>query len=140
MLVHQIHTSEGSASDTVVLNNRTIVRASASGTVSSGILLSNNGILFLYQANGGVSQVIGEWLVVGTASDFYVQRTVIDGTLEIDEGAGFLQLNVGRDYVNEQEFEGLKSTTVFFEIASDASGAPIVATATMTFTSIKNEK
>jgi len=137
MLVHQTQTSEGSSSDTVVLNDRDIIRFAVSGTVQSGIQLNLSGVLFLYQANGGLSQVTGEWLVSGTASTFFVQRTIIDGTLETDPGAGFLQLNVTRDYINKKSTQGTKITNVFFEISSDVSGIPIVATATMKFTSIK---
>lgn len=138
MLVHQTQTSEGAASDTVTLNDRTVLREGFEGTINSGIQLNSSGVLFLVQANGGTSAVGGEWLVSGTASTFYAQRTIISGTLEVDSGAGFLQLNATRDYINQKSTSGLKTTVVFFEISSDASGVPLVATATMTFGSFKD--
>ena len=64
-----------------------------------------------------------------------MQRTIISGTLETDAGAGFLQLSGTRSYINEKSTLGIKTTVVFFEISSDASGTPLVATATMTFIS-----
>ena len=135
MLVHQVQETEGVGNDTVTLNDRTVVQAGFSGTIHSGIQLNSSGVLFTYQANGGTSQISGEWLVRGTASTFFVQRTITDGTLETDAGAGFLQLNSSRNYINEKSTTGSKSTTVFFEISSDAGGTTIVATATMTFVS-----
>lgn len=137
MLVHQNQESEGTVSDTVTLTDRTVENTSDEAPVSSGIQLNSSGVLFTYQPNGGLSQITGEWLVSGSASGFFVQRTITVGTLETDPGAGFLQLNTTRDYVNLKSTNGSKTTTVFFEISSDVSGVPIVATATMTFKSIK---
>ncbi len=137
MLVHQTQESEGVVSDTVTLTDKDITRLASSGTVNSGIQLNSSGVEFLYQANGGLSQVTGEWLVSGSAATFFVQRTILEGTLETDPGAGFLQLNVTRDYINKKSSTGPKVTTIFLEISSDVSGTPIVASATMKFTSIK---
>ena len=129
--------SDGDVVDSVTLKDRTVFRIGLSGIVFSGIRLGSDGILYLFQANGGVSAVGGEWLVFGTASTFYVQRTITSGDLEVDAGAGFLQLNVNRDYNNQQTLVGESSATVFFEISSDVSGSPVVADATMIFTSEK---
>ncbi len=135
MLVHQTQTSEGSVSGAVKVTNRTIDNESIIGTCHSGIRLASSGVLFDIQANGGFSSVSGEWLVTGTASDFYVQHTIISGTLEDEPGAGFIQLNANRDYDNQKSSEGTKTTEVFFEFSSDVSGVPIVDTATLTFIS-----
>lgn len=133
--MHQTWDTEGTGAATVILKDRTISNFRTSGTCHSGIKLGLNGILSTIQNDGGFSAIIGEWLVNGTAANFYVQRTIISGTLEVDTGAGFLQLNADRTYDNQKSSAGIKTTVVFFEISSDVSGVPIVATATMTFES-----
>ena len=135
MLVHQTWETEAVASDTVKLTDRLVSNTSVAGTVHSGVRLDSLGQLFTFQAEGGTSAVIGEWLVSGTPADFYVQRTITSGTLEVDPGAGFLQLNTTRSYDNQKASVGVKTTVVFFEISSDVSGVPIVATATHTYVS-----
>jgi len=139
MLAHQIQTSEGVASNTVKITDRTVAQFRASGTCQSGIRLGSSGVLSTIQGNGGFSAVSGEWLISGTASGFYVQRTIISGTLEVDPGSGFKQLNANRDYDNQKSSAGTKTTVVFFEISSDVSGVPVVDTATHTFISIQGE-
>lgn len=133
MLVHQIQDSEGTVLQGVKLKDRTILGFRISGTCHAGIRLGSDGVLFKIQSDGGFSAISGEWLLSGNATDFFVQRTIISGTLEVDAGAGFLQLNANRDYDNQKSTAGTKTTVVFFEISSDVSGVPIVDTATMTF-------
>lgn len=140
MLVHQTQTSEGIVTDSVKITDRTINNFRGSGTCHSGVRLASDGVLFKIQANDGLSSISGEWLVTGTASGFFVQHTILNGTLESDPGAGFLQLSVGRDYDNQLSSEGEKTTVVFFELSSDVSGSPIVDTATMTFISRQGVK
>jgi hypothetical protein len=135
MLTHQIQTSEGTVSDTIKITDRTVSNFRATGTCHSGVRFGTSGVLSSFQANGGVSAISGEWLVSGTASGFYLQRTIISGTLEADPGTGFKQLNTNRDYDNQKSSAGTKTTVVFFEISSDVSGSPVVDTATMTFNS-----
>ena len=135
MLVHQIHETEGIGNDNVKLLSIELFRLSVSGPTSSGIRLGSNGVLSYYQSNGGLSAISGQWLIFGDPSTFYVQRTILNGTLETDPGAGFLQLNTNRDYINLMALMGLKTTEVFFEISDDISGVPVIETATMTFNS-----
>ena len=135
MLVHQTQTSEGTVPDSVNITDRTVLGIRESGTCHSGIRLGLNGVLSIIQGNGGFSAVSGEWLISGTASGFFVQHTIISGTLEDEPAGGFLQLNANRDYDNQKSSAGIKTTVVFFEISSDVSGVPVVDTATMTFIS-----
>lgn len=135
MLIHQIQSSGGAVSEAVTLNDRSIFRFRLSGTCHSGIKLGSDGVLSLIQSDGGFSQVTGEWLVAGTPADFYVQHTIIVGTLEVEPGSGFNQLNTDRIYDNQKASAGDKLTTVFFEIADDAGGTNILDTATMNFSS-----
>lgn len=137
MLVHQTQISEGTVADSVKVTDRNVVGVREFGTCHSGIRLGSDGVLSTIQANGGFSAISGEWLISGAASGFFVQRTILSGTLESDAGTGFLQLNANRDYDNQKSSAGTKITEVFFEFSSDASGTPIVDTATMTFTSIQ---
>ncbi len=137
MLVHQHQTSEGSVAASVNLEDRTVNSFGLSGTVHSGIRTGSDGVLSTIQPNGGFSAVSGEWLLSGAASGFYIQRTIISGTLEVDEGAGWLQMNSNRTYDNQKSSVGIKTTVVFFEISSDVSGVPVVDDATMTFVSTR---
>lgn len=133
MLVHQAWDSEGAAVDSVTITDRTVSNSLESGTCHAGVKLASDGVLSTIQANGGFSVVSGEWLLSGSASTFFVKRTIITGTLEVDPGTGFLQLNADRIYDNQKASAGFKSTTIFLEISSDVSGTPILDTATMIF-------
>ena len=124
---------EGPPIDTVKITNRTVFSVRFSGTCHSGIIFRTSGVLNTIQANGGNSVVPGEWLVTGTASTFYLQRTIISGTLQSDPGGGFLQLNTTRTYEKQKNSAGNSVTVVFFELAADAGGTDILDTATMTF-------
>lgn len=135
MLVHQTHTSEGVVSSFVNITDRSISNVRITGTCHSGVRVGSGGVLFKIQANGGFSSISGEWLPVGTPAGFFVQRTILSGTLEVDAGAGFLQCNANRDYDNQKSSAGIKITSIFLEFSSDVSGVPIVGTATLTFTS-----
>lgn len=136
MLTHQAWDSEGPAAANIVsLSSRTVSNFRVDLTCHSGVRLVSDGVLHTLQANGNLSQVTGEWLVNGTPATFFVQRTIISGTLESDPGAGFLQLNTTRDYDNQKASVGVKTTVVFFEISDDVSGIPVIDTATMTFIS-----
>lgn len=130
MLVHQTFTSEGSATASVTLTNRTISNSALSGTVHAGIVLGSNGVLSSIQVDSGTSVIQGEWLLSGTASTFFVQRTILSGTLQVDPGTGFLQLNATRTYDSTLSSAGTKNTVVFIEIANDASGTTIFGSAT----------
>jgi len=114
MLVHQSWTTEAVASDTVNITDRTVSNVRIGGTCHSGIKLALTGLLSTINATGGFSGISGEWLVSGTASTFFVQRTLISGTLEADPGTGFLQLNADRIYDNQKASAGQKTTEVFF--------------------------
>lgn len=138
MLAHQIHTSEGSIGAAVKLTSRTVANFDPIGPCASGVSFDIDGVLSEIQAGGGLSAIIGEWLLTGAASAFFIQRTIITGTLEEDPGTGFLAMSSIRRYENNKASDGLKVTEVFFEISSDVSGVPIVATATHVFSSIVN--
>lgn len=135
MLVHQNQTSEGTVSANVKLNDRIVSNVIFDATCHSGIKTGGGGVLSTIQANGGFSAISGEWLISGTPAAFFIQRTITEGTLEVDPGTGFLQMNTDRIYDNQKSTIGVKTTKVFFEISSDVSGVPVIDTADMTFTS-----
>lgn len=138
MLVDSILTTEGSSGSGVAgvnVANRIIDNEQPLVPCHSGVKLGLDGVLSTINAFGGFSAVPTEWLITGSASTFYVQRTVLSGTLETDPGPGFLQLNADRIYDNIKVSAGTKETTLFLEFSSDASGVPIVAVATYELTS-----
>lgn len=138
MLVDSILTSEGSSGAGIAgvnAANRIISNEQPLVPCHSGVKLGSDGVLSVVNAFGGFNVVAGEWLITGTAANFYVKRTIITGTLETDPGGTFLQLNVDRIYDNIQVPAGIKETTILLEFSSDVSGVPIVATATYELTS-----
>jgi len=136
MLSHQNWDSEQNLVGNLArISDRTVSNSRVSGTCHSGIQLNNDGILYRIQANNGLSAVVGEWKINGASASFFVQRTIISGTLEVDPGTGFLVLSSNRLYDNQKSSAGIKTTEVFFEIADDAGGINIIDTATMTFIS-----
>jgi len=138
MLIHQNHTSEGSSPPAVHVTDRTVDNERFfGGACHSGIKLGSDGVLSIFQPDGGFSAIIGEWLLSGGAAGFFVQRTIVSGTLEVDPGAGFLQLNADRIYDNQKSTMGTKTTEVLFEFSSDMSGTPIVATVTHIYKSTR---
>ncbi len=106
----------------------------SSGLCYSGLRVGSDGDLYERQPNGGWSR-FGTWLFTGTAGTYYISRTVVSGTLTTDAGPGPLQLNVNRDY-DVQTASGENTATVQFDLASDPSGTPIVATAIYVFSAI----
>jgi len=135
MILRQIQGTDGAATAAVKANDRSVFNVIVGETCHSGIRFGSDGVASLIQANGGFSAISSEWLISGSAAGFWVQRTIISGTLEVDPGAGFLQLNTTRTYDNQKASVGSKTTSLFFEFSSDSSGTPVVATATMNFTS-----
>ncbi len=142
MLVHMNQESERVGTSSVNLTSRLVDNSRILGNCHSGISLGSNGILSLFQPNGGLSQVTGEWLLVGDAADFFVKATIVSGTLLVDPTPfGFVQLSTTRSYDNVSSNLGVfKSTRVFFEIATDIDGNNIVEQATMTFSSFVQNK
>lgn len=125
MLIQTIESGE--VGDAVQLPNLSFVRAGSNNPVYAGVMFGADGVIYSYQANGGLSAV-GNWLINGTNSDFYLSRTISSGTLESDAGAGPLQMNANRAYrVQDIAFAGSVQATVDFEISDDASGTPVVA-------------
>lgn len=121
----------GVVSAAVVLPANSFESLSFVVPIYSGLKIDADGNLYERTANGGWSQ-FAAWLLAGTASTYYVSRTILFGTLTTDAGAGPLQLNADREY-DVQTSKGSKESSVRFDIASDVSGTPIVASRTYTF-------
>jgi len=135
MLMHQHFTSEGSVSAAIQMLNRTVTKSSEAAPVQSGIVFNATGVLDEVQAAGNQQPIAGQWLLTGSSALFWIQRTIVSGTLQTDPGTGWLQMNVNRSYVNINSAVGDKETEVTFEISTSAGGSPVVATASMQFTS-----
>lgn len=132
MLIRQFEASEGEVTAATHLTTRLVFNSVTTGECFSGIVLDNAGVAFTKKANNGNSQITGEWLIAGTPGDFYVQRTVTQGSLTTDPGSGFLQLNATRTYSIRQIGTGDRTTIIFLEISDDAGGTNVVASATIT--------
>lgn len=132
MLVHQIQDSEGAVAEAVNLSTRMIINEVTSAECHAGIVLAGDGVAFTKNPNNSDSQITGEWLITGSAASFYVQRTIITGSLDTDPGSGFLQLNSTRTYAILQSGLGRQAAQIFLEISDDASGIPVVESATIT--------
>ena len=132
MLVHQTWESEGAVTGVNIVST-TIISFSTEGTVYSGVRFGSDGVLYRFQPNGGVSSLPLQWLLSGTASNYYLQRTINSGTLDTDAGTGWLQLNSNRDFNIQNTMIGIEEAEIYFEISSDMSGTPVVGDGTITF-------
>ncbi len=137
MLVHQTWDTEGAGAASVNISDSLNLNSRGSGDCYSGYQFGADGVLSKVQANGGLSSIMGQWLLVGTSDLFWLQRTILSGTLEVDAGTGWLQMNTSRLFENIQSSAGESSAAIFIEIASDSGGVTVVASATFNFTSIQ---
>lgn len=134
-LLSESDASSGVGVAGVNIKNRQVSNLQEFIPCHSGVKLGLDGVLSTINSFGGFNSISGEWLITGSAAGFWVQRTIISGTLEVDPGGGFLQLNADRIYDNIKASQGIKDTLIFLEISSDSSGTPIVGTATFQLTS-----
>jgi hypothetical protein len=108
-------------------------RTGLSSPVYSGAKFDGDGDVYAYSATGSW-QRIGTWLVAGAATGYYISRTVDSGSLNVDAGAGPLQMNTDREYsISWGPVASSKTAAISFQISSDVSGSPIVATGSYTF-------
>jgi len=124
----------GTASAAIVLPSNTFITNNSTGTCYSGLKIGSDGNLYERQAAGGWSR-FGTWLFIGTAANYYVQRTVTSGSLTTDAGGPVgsgLQLNADRIYDIQISY-GEKLATVKFEIATESAGTTIVASNSYSF-------
>lgn len=91
-------------------------------TVYSGVRFGADGNIYKLQSSGGYS-VVGQWLLNGTASDYYVARTVVTGSLVSDSGND-VQLNTDRTYyVTDTTANGSSvQASVSFSITNSGGG------------------
>ncbi len=98
---------------------------------TAGVSLNSNGTEYAYSASGSATGTnLGPWLQGGANSDFYVRCTVISGTLTTGTTGSWEVMSTTRNYtIVDTTIVASKTTTIQLEIASDALGADIVATA-----------
>ena len=105
-------------------------RTVSSGTVSAGVHLATDGEEWAISSAGtleGDSQ--GNWLDVGSNTDFWVRCTLNNGTLDAyNSGTGtWLALTSARSWgVEKIAGKGTDSASITLEIASDAGGSNII--------------
>lgn len=134
--------SSGSKAGPVVsmnTNDFSTLYVSASGTSYARLRLNSNGN---EETNSDASNatinstVRGAWLDTGTASDVWVERTVV-GTLDLDDpGAGRLNLGTSRTYGITYTAPpiGSDAATVTFDFYDAATGGTLLQTNTITIT------
>ena len=134
-LISETQASSGAGVAGVNILNREISNIQEFIPCPSGIKIGADGVLSVINAFGGFSAISGEWLITGASAGFWVRRSFINGTLQVDPGAGFLQLNVDRIYDNIKFSQGVKDTSLFLEFSDNSSGTPVINAATFQFTS-----
>jgi len=108
------------------------VKAGTGGTVYSGLKIDADGDLYERQPGGGWSS-FGTWLLSGTNSAFYVNRTINSGSLVTDSGTGSsIILSTDRTYDVQRTGQGGDISQVDFEIAL-VSDDSVVASISYTF-------
>ena len=81
-----------------------------------------------YERESPEWQALSSWLQKGTASGYYIQRSIDSGTLVSDAGDG-QQLNLDREYTltDSSPSDGPTTAVLTFEISTDAPGSNVVA-------------
>ncbi len=139
MLLRMNHESEGAVATNVVsLSNHIVSNSRPNGICFAGVKFDADGILYLINQDLSYSAVVGEWLVNGTNSTFYLSRTVNSGTLTADGGT-IQQLNGDQEYYVSQSILGSNPASVTFSIYDNNGETPggifpVTATITMTAT------
>ena len=106
---------------------------SSSSPVYAGLRFDSDGNIYRMSA-AGLWQQVDAWLLEGSASTYYLFRTIDSGTLNNDDGDGNQLDTDDLDFwiSNTTEWFG-RSTTVTFNIADDTLGANVIATRSYTF-------
>ena len=133
-LIQFIH--QGPTAEAAQLIEHDFFRSGPAGTIYSGVKFDDDGNIYARQTGGGWSS-LGAWLLNGANTGFFVKRNVDSGTLTTDGGAGPIVLSSDRIYDVQISVNGIKTTTVSFEISNDVSGSPILAMITHVFTAEK---
>jgi len=131
--------SGGDPGNTVQILSNDFLTQGFSSTVFSGVKFDSDGNMYERQEAGGWSS-IGAWLLNGTASDFYIYRSITAGNLTTDSGGVLgtpVQLNTDRTYDIQRTTDGEKEATVDFVISDQADGTPILANKSLSFFLIK---
>ena len=114
----------------LIPNDFTVQGGTSNPTMYSGIKIDADGGVYERQIGGGWSRVF-TWLLSGTNSAYYVNRTVVSGSLTTDAGSGSaLTLDSDRIYDIQSNID--KGCFVSFELAL-VSDDSIVASRTYDF-------
>lgn len=116
-----------SSADVTLPSLGSFTNAGISAPTYSGVRFGSDGYIYRASATGSW-QNVAAWLIKGTASNYYIQRVVDDGSLDTDGGDG-QQLNANRDYYVTDSTPGAlaKTAVVTYEISSDAPGTTVLA-------------
>jgi len=121
----------GGAVDTVKLGDFTISNFKDGVIVYAGIKFDNDGSVYGLNRDNVYSRIT-TWLVSGAAGSYYLSRSIFSGSLNADAGAGPIVMSTDRVFSIQRTHRGIKQTILDYEISSDSSGDPIVATGRVT--------
>jgi len=115
-------------------------RVAVNTRVYSGVKFDADGDVYARDGTTGGWNKEATWLLAGTVGSYYLSRTIDSGLLTTDAGAGPLVMSTDRIY-DRQVAGGILTVnaTVTFDISSDVSGSPIVATGTYFFEATRAE-
>lgn len=99
-----------------------------------------NGIEYENSSPGNqtTNQSRGNWLDTGDVADVWVERTIDVGSLDVDAGAGRLQLNSNRKFGLFADQIDVQSATVTFRFYDAAVDGTLLDTVSIEFTANAN--
>lgn len=98
----------------------------------AGVSLNADGTEYAWSAAGSATGFdLGNWLVNGSASEFWARCTLNAGTLDgANSGVGsWLRLNTTRNWAILRTVNGADTADIDIDIATDSGGANIFASA-----------
>lgn len=116
--LNELFAAIGTTDISVSPNTNGVTTDSSDNPVHAGIDYRTNGTEWSSTAAGSYTVPRGNWLDTGLSSEAWVQRVISVGSLDIDPGAGRLQLNTAR----------------LFEVQDPSlAGGPVTCTLTFNF-------
>jgi hypothetical protein len=123
---------------TAYLANLNVINSRVSPlNAAAGVQINTDGVLYNLKATTYTSEYT--WLTAGdSSSNYWVRWTNTSGTLSSGTAGSWLQLSSTREFSVEYttDADGSKTCTGTLEIAADAAGATILATATITLNAV----
>lgn len=104
------------------------------GICYAGMRFDNDGKIYRADINGNW-QYAADWLLSGVVGDYYLARTIDQGTLTNDDGAGPTVMSTANQdyYIASAVPWFLRVTKVTFKISDDSAGSNVIVSKQYTF-------